>query len=460
MPFDNTHSLTAILRSLDRIINQDSPVNGNGTYSMNTLRAQSTAETPIEKWSRIYSAGDAERIAQLQQSCIEYQKSQDPPPENLFDENTINIIRSLQKGCLVNSQQWIDSDSAHRNVNNAKYYPAIAYLQNGSLAGFEYLCFKLGAELSKEYEVPNGVFNQGPTLTEEGSSYYTFYVPTSMAMLVKKFEDIHTPAVRNLHIICKGYSDFNKDGLLPRSSDTGELLPWYLDTWDAINLEPFVKSVLECAAFQKAAKTPSNGQPLRRIMVWLLERSHFEQFGWDTLYDSDGRVIRHILFMVSTVPGKDLWNNPHGHERILEEFKKKLIDGHYISDENTKLIYDLKCSPALRESVNRFDDIWCVLFAGFSTPILANVFDIEKWDGGNGMDADYWNFCRAGYHRFEKGLINKIASITKNGNNTLWMCPEVEAKHLNIKDVYLLKGTNGQSQNKIEFSWLSGWQET
>ena len=76
------------------------------------------------------------------------------------------------------------------------------------------------------------------------------------------------------------------------------------------------------------------------------------------------------------------------------------------------------------------------------------------------MDADYWNFCRAGYHRFEKGMMEKIASTIRNGNNTLWMCPKVKAKHLNIKDVYLLAATNGKYQKRIEFSWKEGWHET
>ena len=355
MPFDNTHSLTAILRSLDRIINQDSPVNGNGTYSMNTLRALSNPATPIEVWTANHSPGDVRRIAQLQQSCIEFQRSQQAPPGNLFSEDTINIIRTLQKRCLVNSQQWKDSDRTNRNINNATYYPAIAYSQNTELAGFEYLCFKLGAKFSKECDLQHGIFNQGPTLAEEGSSYYTFYVPTSMAMLVKQIEEIHPPAVKNLHIICKGYADFNKDGEEPRDSETGQQLIWYLDTWDKdANLTPFVESVLECTAFQKAAATPPNGQPLRRIMVWLLERSHFEQFGWDTLYDSSGKVIKHILFMVSTVLGKDLWNNEFGHIKIIEEFKRQLIMNRFITvDETTTLIFDLKCRSALRESVNK-----------------------------------------------------------------------------------------------------------
>lgn len=463
MPFDNTHSLTAILRSLDRITNQGNLVYGNGTYSMNTLRAPGDPVTNIMEWRETHGVGDELRIKQLQQACIHFQSSQVAPPGNLFSEDTINIIRSLQHKCLVNSQQWRDSDRTTRDVNIASYYPAIAYSQNEKLAGFEYLCFKLGAELSKEYKLPHGVFDQGPTLAQEGSSYYTFYVPTSMAMLVKQINDIHPQAVKNLHIICKGYGEFNKDGVIPRSSDTieqiGEQMPWYLDTFDAMNLEPFVESVLKCKAFIDAAQTPFNGEPLRRIMVWLLERDHFEQFGWDTLYDSNGKVIKHILFMVSTVLGKDLWKNEHGHKRILNEFKLKLIRDRYIDDGNTTLIEDLKCRANLRAAVMPFDDIWCVLFSAFSTPILANVLDIENWDG-NGMDAAYWNFCRAGYHRFETGMIKKIAETISNGNNTLWMCPQVADTHLNIKDVYLLAATDGIQKRKIEFFWDIGWHET
>ena len=462
MSFDNTHSLTAILRSLDRITNQGSLVYGNGSYSMNTLQARGESVTNIAEWRAAHSVGDATRIKQLQEACIAFQSTKDPPPENVFKEDTINMIRTLQRKSLINSQKWLvggETSGNVRNVDHVKYFPAIAYLQNQLLAGFEYLSFKLGDRLSREYKLPIGEFDQGPTLAEEGSSYYTFYASTSMAMLVKSINDIHTPAVKNLHIICKGYGEFNKDGKIPEDS-TGELLPWCLDTFDTVNLEPFVESVMKCPAFLAAAQTPSNGQPLRRIMVWLLERSHFEQFGWDTLYDSSGNIIKHILFMVSTVPGVELWGNPQGHTNILNEFKQKLIRDGHIDAQATTLIPDLKCRAALRKSANKFDDIWCVLFAGFSTPILANVLDIESWDGGDGMDSAYWDFCRAGYHRFETGMLERIASTIQDKDNTLWICPQVAAAHLNIKDVYLLAAKNGTQNKKIEFSWKTGWYET
>jgi len=414
----------------------------------------------IIEWRRINKAGDILRIQQLMRACATFQMTQAPPPQNLFIAQAIKVIEIFQKTAMNNSQRWKDASRDTRTVDTDTYAPAMAWSEDGNLLGFEYLNFKLGARLSREYKLQEGSFDQGPTLAMDGCAYYTFFTHTSMAMFMKTIENIHPPAVKNLHIICKGYGEFNKDGEWPvDSKDTGELLPMYLDTYDAMNLVPFVKSVIECRAFIEAAGTLWKGQPVKRILVWLLERDHFEQFGWDTLYDERGKAIKHVLFMVSTVPGKELWNNPHGHELIVNEFKTKLIEARYISqDDNITVLEDLPCRAALRDSANRFDDIWCVLFAAFSTFLLANVIDIETWDGSGTTDA-FWNFCRAGYHRFEDGLIAKIGRIVSDPDTTLWLGPEIAEKHLKIKDVYILT-TRGAQKKKIEFNWKTGWYET
>jgi hypothetical protein len=341
------------------------------------------------------------------------------------------------------------------------YNPAIAYFEDEKMVGFEYLFLKLPPKTLHEYlasegEEPfNGHYQQAPTLYYGGSVFFAFFTHTSMAMLMNGVIKKKTDRSIDIHVICKGFREFNEKDKVPEDKK-GEDMPWILDTDDANNIKVFVESVLDCESFLHASSQRCQGKPLRRIVVLLLEKGHFELFGWDRLYDETGAFVKDVLYIMSTMLGGNFTMDTKIHEKITGEFKRAMI-GRGMIDDKVKTISDLKCREKYRETVMYADDVWCVLATGFSLLLLANVVDIENWNAAN-LDKSFWEYSRSGYAKFESGLITKITD-TVNGGGRIWISPALQAKHVNIDDVYLIAADKHDNKSKLTFDWDSGWNQ-
>jgi hypothetical protein len=443
--------------SVELLLSLDSKLNKLLLSYANHQELMSSADGPLDVWRRNKLSSDRNQLMELYVRCHGWLVTNGQAPPNLYNPETHKKFMGFQLRAQKNSNEWIRKRPSLRGVELEPYYPAVAFKDDGNVVGFEYLFFKFSSKFLNECKMREGECDDCPALCEDGEAYYTFYAHTSMALLMKGFNAFPS-SIRNLHIICKGFREFNVDGKVPRRVN-GRDMPWYMHTHNAPNLKQFVSSVMECDAFTRAANKPAGGQPLRRIVVWLLEVGHFESFCWGQRYDSRGRVIGNIMYIVSTVEGKNLWGAPDMHEMVVEEFKRALIGQHNVTVANTRTIPDLNMRAMFRESVLYADDLWCVLITGFSVFLLSNVVDIENWKG-DGIPREFWEFCRSGYSKFDKGLISTLDSLLSS-NSTVWACPALQAKHLNIKDVHLLTIDNTTGlKRKLEYDWNLGWMLT
>jgi hypothetical protein len=443
--------------SVELLLSLDARLNKLLLSYGNHHELMSSVDSPLDIWRRNRHSGDRNQLMKLYVRCREWLEINGQAPANLYNPETHGKFMSFQVRAQKNSKEWIRKRPSLRGAEpDPYYYPAVAFKEDGNVVGFEYLFFKFSSKFLNECKMREGECDDCPALCEDGEAYYTFYAHTSMALLMKGFNSFPSP-VKNLHIICKGFREFNVGGKVPQRAN-GRDMPWYMHTHNANNLKQFVRSVVECEAFTRAASHPAGGQPLRRIVVWLLEVGHFESFCWDQRYDARGNVIGNIMYIVSTVEGKNLWGAPDMHEMVVEEFKRVLMGHHNVTVANTRTIPDLQMRAMFRKSVLYADDLWCVLISGFSVFLLSNVVDIENWDGDN-IPQEFWDFCRSGYSKFEKGLISTLDSLLSS-NSTVWACPALQAKHLNIKDVHLLTIDNGGQKSKLEYDWNSGWMLT
>jgi hypothetical protein len=215
-----------------------------------------------------------------------------------------------------------------------------------------------------------------------------------------------------------------------------------------------------CTSFQTAARQLPQGQPLRRIVVWILETGHFESFCWDQMYDDDENVIGNLLYIVCTLKAEHHeLNGSEMHRTLLSEFKKALIIPGYITEENTKTIENMNFVDGLADSLKAEQDMSCVFVSAFSVFLLSNIIDIESWNG-SGIPNEFWQFCRIGYLKFELGLITMLEKALRSRCIVL-ICPTLKAQHLNIKEVHLLtQDTNREHQQMFKYDWFHGWIAT
>ena len=417
----------------------------------------------VTAWKKGKQSSDTAQLEILYAACSEWlkqcgtSKAQNTPADI---KRRIEEFLTLQTTARENSEKWL-AQNDHIQIKQEVYYPALAYLESEEVIGFEYLFFKYNRGDATTFGHRENEFKQCPTPCEDGKAYFTFYSHSSMAMLMSGFSTFPS-SVQNTHVICKGFREFNKHDRTPHRKVNNHLYqphPWYVDSINPQNVPEFVKSVTECKSFCHAAKQTHNGQPLRRIVVWILETGHFESFCWDQMYDENGKVIGNLLYIVCTLKAEDHEENgPEMHQKLLSEFKKALIHSKKITEENTKTIENMNFVEKLAESLHSEHDMSCVFVSAFSVFLLSNIIDIESWDG-SGIPEHFWQFCRIGYLEFELGLISTIETALKSGCTVL-ICPELKEKHLNIKDVHLLtQDTQGIKQH-IRYDWVEGWVVT
>ena len=206
--------------------------------------------------------------------------------------------------------------------------------------------------------------------------------------------------------------------------------------------------------------------PLRRVVVWLMLKGHMQAFCWDQVYDGYGDHIKDILYIMTTMHQKDFVFDPHVNDHIIAEFKEQMVAAGHITERVT-LIPELKCRSNLRSSmIDNTPDIACVAFTAFSTFFLLNVLDIEDWDGlqtdarkSQQIDQRFWQSCRIGYANFEKRMLDMIDMNMKAGK-AIWICPELQACHVNINDVYLIAVDKAGAREKLTYDWDAGWTST
>jgi hypothetical protein len=90
--------------------------------------------------------------------------------------------------------------------------------------------------------------------------------------------------------------------------------------------------------------------------------------------------------------------------------------------------------------------------------LLATVVDFEAWDATD-LRRSFWDFCRSMYDTYEQGMINIITPIITAGD-PLWICPAMQAAHVNIKEVYLFTIDGNGLKFKLEFNKTTGWNKT
>jgi hypothetical protein len=251
--------------------------------------------------------------------------------------------------------------------------------------------------------------------------------------------------------------EFNDGLTVPKVGTTNENeLIWLVDTDEKINTPQFVTSVMECESFKNACSKTCDGEPLRRIVVWYLLKGHFEAFGWDQKYDhNDGTVVQNVLYILSTDKQREFELDVKVHDKIIAEFAKALIKQEFITQLNTVMIPDLRCTNNLCCISEQYTDVNCVFFTGSLSLILRTVFDIQNWDARQ-ITVDFWSFCRAKYNQFEAGLIEKLQCSVDTGD-TVWICSALSATNININEVHLTTITEGLKK-KIEYKWKTGWR--
>ena len=401
------------------------------------------------------------------------------PRENLYNRSVLAALKKLAGEGLELSKSLVgkrlvtelsvDVYQTDDRVSYGKFYPAIAYIPTTSPVGtpdqlprgFEFLQFRLTEKHNKEWDNDLGY----PAMYDEWGTYHTLYSFTIPALLMNCMTK-GSPRL-NIHVICKGFREFNADDLLKQATcepkpgkdheDPGkETLIWYVDTDEVKNIDAFVTSVINSKAFEKAVALGSNGTLLRRIVVWIMLKGHMQSFCWDTIYDGSGERVRDILYIVTTTPQKNFVWDINIHDNIIAAFQKQMVKAGLLSG-NVTLIPELKCRARLRRSmIDNTPDIACVTFTGFATFFLMNVSDITNWDGRQ-IDSRFWDYCRCGYASFENKLIALLKAYIRD-NKAIWICPELQAHHVNINDVYLMSVDLNGDKEKLTYDWDRGWQ--
>lgn len=406
----------------------------------------------VDIWNAEYGENDIVNVDILNGKCVELWNDMIEAPENLYNRYTSDIFTEIQSEACLNSSDWIDSNPKTRGYTQGEYYPAVAYFESKTLMGFEYLYFEFIPDTLAFYE-RHGRFQNAPTLYDDGESFHPLFAHSSMAMLMNGFGDVLPKPIQNIYILCKGFKEFNRDGIVPLLQ--GNELIWFIDTDHINNIKAFVESVMKCSSFIDACSAPCNGQPLKRIVVWLLLKGHFEAFCWDQKYAHDESVVQNVLYIFSTVREQYFRLDTKVHTTIIQEFKTAMINAGIITDSNTLTISDLECADVLRESTLTFVDLYCVLFTGFSSLILTTVFDIVNWSG-EGITPLFWDFCRAKYAEFEFGLIETLQDLVIERRNPVWICSALSETNVDINKIHLTTISEGVNK-RIEFNWNSGW---
>lgn len=413
----------------------------------------------LDRWRRSMPTTDENAVEKLLKQCEKWVGlNGGNPPGNLYNLQTTKTLRTLAlTGQSISDAYILKNQGTLRTSQNDLYpavpnvyYPNIAYHINESPnpIGFEFLQYKMNAKHTAEWSPDADL----PTMYDEEGTYYTFFSFTMPAMLIQNLVTGDRPNP-NIHIICKGFREFNSEDKLPVDTK-GEAMIWYVDTDDVNNLDVFAQSVVACESFQEAAKFKDDNK-LRRIVVWMLLKGHFEAFCWDQLYDSEGVAIKDILFIMSTMPQNEFELDEAIHQHIITAFKKVMMSNHYIS-QNAQEIPDLACQPNLQISIRKQPaDVACVLFTTFATLLLCTVQDIEKWDGKQ-IDNRFWDYCRAGYAKFEQKLVVQLQTLIASGH-AIWISPELQKKHVNIKEVYLITVDTEGVKRKMVYNWTTGW---
>jgi hypothetical protein len=426
----------------------------------------------LEKWRTRATEEDGNAVRLFMKRCAKWVKRNNDIPGNLFSREAIDKTFFLLPHAMINNEKLqmmlkekgqilTKSNPVTKETPDVtpaglnKHYPAISYSINNDIQGFDFLNFDFTETHGKEWKRHENIFELPVHYDNEGT-YHSLFSYTMPAMLVNCAQECFDMRVKNIHIICKGFEEFNTGGVMPQYD--GEVLIWYVQGDDNPNIDVFVDSVLESAAFQKAAKTAPNKQPLRRIVVWIMLKGHMEAFVWDQIYNEKEEIIHNVLFMMTTMPQKLYYFDEEIHSKLLNSFKKAMIKAELI-DQRARLIIDLKCSPNLRKSmIKHTEDIACVMFTGFATLLLSTVLNFEEW-AGDDIDKEFWDFCRVLYANQEKEFIPKTASFIA-GLKALWICPAMSSKHVNINDVHLITVDKDFNKLKYSYNWDNGWTES
>jgi hypothetical protein len=450
----------------------------------------------LDHWKNEAERVDSKSVDVLILQCAEHMRRGDMlPPKNLYSKETLKRLVELAKSGLALSASIVSSSDVKMvSANPAQigvsgkfgdFYPAIAYVRPEALEsvdklqgapdsvekalegpakvdtvkGFEFLSFGLTEQHLTEWEFYSNKHIERPSYNDAEGTYHTLYSFTTFALLMncmtnglKKFP------VSNIHVICKGFKEFNEDGYLKLAmapSGEREALIWYVDTDDIRNLTFFVKSVLESVVFLQAVAAGAAGTQLRRVVVWIMLKGHMEAFCWDTLFDNEGECVKDILYIMTTIEQRkfDLDNEIHDH--IITEFKDQMLAAGYITQDAVS-IPELKCRAELRASmIKNTPDVACVGFTAFATFFLLHVLDIEDWDGRQ-IDKRFWEYCRAGYASFERGMMSMLKTYIRK-KKAIWICPGLEAHHVNINDVYLMAVSRTGEVEKLTYDWEDGW---
>lgn len=432
-------------------------------------RRRSNGRDPLDTWQRQAMEADRSAVEGLLLKLHRWIKHGTLIPKALFKQEVSDKFATLATVAKNKSDAWVgrnsdlrkesglvtklDVDDDRENIN--EYYPAIYYKESETIQGFEFLQFGFTRELDREWGSAQG-HSERPTHVDGQGTFHTLYSYTVPAMLVSSTIERFNLPIKNVHVICKGFREFNQNDIIPKFQN--EALIWYVDTDDVKNLDIFVQSVVESEAFELAVHENNTLNPIRRIVVWIMLKGHMEAFCWDQLYDDVNEVVCDVLYIMTNMSQEDFAFDTHIHEHITEAFKKALKAKGLIDDE-AKVIYDLKCARNLRRSmITNTEDIACVMFTAFSTLILSTVLDIQEWDGEE-IDKRFWNFCRAGYAKFEKELIEIIERLTSE-DKAIWICPNLRHKHVNIKDVHLITVDRGNVKRKLTYDWNNYWTES
>jgi hypothetical protein len=158
---------------------------------------------------------------------------------------------------------------------------------------------------------------------------------------------------------------------------------------------------------------------------------------------------------MSTITQEEFAFDPEINETIINEFERQLKAKELIEGTPHK-ITNLQCTSHLQRSmISNTKDIACVFFTGFMTFILSTVVHIEAWDG-NDIQKPFWDFCRTAYANYEHGFIHTLQEFIRSGH-AIWICPAMQHKHVNIKDVYLMAVSAEGVIRKLTYDWDSGW---
>ena len=387
-------------------------------------------------------AHDAEFVPLALQRFIAQYQSLPPASDNLYSDDQKTQLERLMQVMRRAVLKWCRTAALRSATWDDNVFPRLALRENGRLVGFDFLRNFVPGEAEWSSDLPMAQDTYGTYSTLSAFATFAF-------MLQNDLWNCVSPRI-DLHVITKGVREFNHNAKRPRFM--GGQLVTYVQT--DLNIDAYISGLIASDAFRDATNSPRRpGAVMRRIVVPIILTGHYQVFGWDRVFLTNGKV-HDRLFVMSSMPQDALHTDPRAAENNMHEFCRQLIEGGLIHGAPEITPYP-GAGHALREITRspEFVDLGCFHLSMLYTFFLAMAEDINT-PSEEFLRLRVWHAFRDSCDAYQRRTLCFLEAHAIIEQPVL-LAPSWDAKFINIRSARLasIDGT------KYAYNSADGWTE-